>query len=65
MTKNLVVGPILSHLAQICRHFFFFFLKIWHCQSLDILVSYHHVQYHRKLMIQSRKNLDGQTDGRE
>ena len=33
--------------------FFFFFSKIWLRQSLDIMVSYHHVQYQKKLMIQS------------
>ena len=39
-----------------CQFFFFFFSKIWLRQSLDIMVSYHHVQYHKKLMIQSWKN---------
>ena len=35
-------------------HFlFYFFSKIWLRQSLDIMVSYHHVQYQKKLMIQS------------
>ena len=29
----------------------FFFSKIWLRQSLYILVSYHHVQYQKKLMI--------------
>ena len=29
------------------------FLKIWLCQSLDIMVSYHHLQDQKKLMIQS------------
>ena len=43
-----------------------FFSKTWLCQSLDIMVSYHHVQYQIKKMIQSWENLvtDGQTDGR-
>ena len=42
----------------------YFFLEIWLRQSLDIMVSYHHVQYQKKLMIQSWENLvtDGQTD---
>ena len=42
-----------------------FFSKIWLRQSLDIMVSYHHVQYQEKLIIQSCKNLvtDGRTDG--
>ena len=42
-----------------------FFSKILLCQSLDVIVSYHHVQYQKKLIIQSWENLltDGQTDG--
>ena len=27
------------------------------CQSLDIMISYHHVQYQKKLMIQSWEKL--------
>ena len=44
---------------------FFFFSKIYLLQSLDILVSYHHVQYQKKLIIQSSENLvtDGRTEG--
>ena len=40
------------------------FSKIWLRQSLNIMVSYHHVQYQKKLMIQSWENLlqDGRTD---
>ena len=34
-----------------------FFSKIWLRQSLDVMVSYHHVQYQKKLMIQSWENL--------
>ena len=43
-----------------------FFIKISLYQSLDIMVSYNHVQYQKKLMIQSWENLvtDGRTDGR-
>ena len=39
--------------------------NIWLRQSLDIMVSYHHVQYQKKLMIQFWENLvmDGWTDG--
>ena len=42
----------------------FFFSRIWLFQSLDIIVSYHHVQYQKNLMIQSRENLvtDRQTN---
>ena len=60
--KNLVLGPILVYLAQIrAAIFFFFFSKIWLRQSLDIMVSHHHVQL-KKLMIQSWENLV--TNGR-
>ena len=45
--------------------------KIWLRQLLDIMVSYHHVKYQKKLMIQSWENLvtdgrttDGRIDGR-
>ena len=41
----------LGPLAQI--QVAFFFPKISLCQLLDIVVSYHHVQYQKKLMIQS------------
>ena len=42
------------------------FKKIWPYQSLDIMISDHHVQYQKNLMIQSWENLvtDGGTDGR-
>ena len=61
MGKNLVSGQIQIPTAN----FFFFFSKIFLRQSLDIMVSYHHVQYQKKLMIQSWGNLvtDGRTDG--
>ena len=38
------------------------FSKIWLC--LDIMISYHRVQYQKKIMIQSLENLlmDGRTD---
>ena len=41
-----------------------FFSKLWLRQSLDIMVRYYHVQYQKKLMIQSGENLamDGQTE---
>ena len=45
--------------------------KIWLRQPLEIMGSYHHVQYQKKLMIQSSENSvtdghkDRQTDGRE
>ena len=42
----------------------YFYSKIWFHQPIDIMVSYHHVQYQKRLMIQSSENLvtDGQTD---
>ena len=63
MAKNLNLGLILAHLAQIWVAKILF-SKIWLRQSLDIMVSYHNVQYQKKLMIQSWENLvtDGQTD---
>ena len=41
-----------------------FFSKIWLCPSLDIMVSYCHVQYHKKPIIQPWENsvTDGRTD---
>ena len=63
MAKNLVLGLILAHFGPNsgCQNFF---SKIWLCHSLDVMFSYHHVQYQKKLMIQSWENLvtDGQTD---
>ena len=53
-------GPFGKNFAQL------FFSKIWLRQSLDIMVSYYHVQYQEKLMIQSWENLvmDGRMDRR-
>ena len=44
-----------------------FFSKIWLHQSLNVMVSYCHVQYQKKLMIQSWQNLvtDGRMDRRK
>ena len=60
--KSLALGQIWTHVAKI--RIANFSSKIWLQQSLDVMVSYHHVQYQKKLMIQSWKNLvtDGQTD---
>ena len=57
--KKPCFGPIVAHLAQIGT------TKICVRHSLNIMVSYHHVQYQKKLMIQSWENLvtDGRTDG--
>ena len=62
IAKNLVSGPILAHLPQF-RAANFFSPKNWLCQSLDNIVNYHHVQYQKKIMFQSWKNLvlDGRT----
>ena len=69
MAKKLVLGLILPHLAQIgAANFFFlffFFSKIWLRQSLYVIVSYHHVQYQKKINDPIlRKLSDGRTDGR-
>ena len=65
MAKNLVSGLILANWAQILAA-----IpppqKIWLRPSLDILVSYHTIQYQKKLMVQFWKHVveDGrQTDG--
>ena len=52
-------GPICPNLG------YQIFIQKSGCQSLDIIVSYHHVKYQKKLMIQSWENLvtDGWTDG--
>ena len=62
MAKNLFLDPILAHLAHIRAANFC--SKIWLRQSLDIMISYHHVQYQKKLMIQYWENVmtDGRTD---
>ena len=47
--------------------FFFFFSKIWLRKSLDIMVSYHHVEYQKKTNDPLQKMnlaMDGKTDGR-
>ena len=62
----LVLGLILAHLVKnlATKGFFFFFFPPKICQSLDNMVSYHQVQYQKKIMIQSWENLvmDGWTD---
>ena len=48
-------------------NFFFFFSKIWLRKSLDIMVSYHHVEYQKKTNDPLQKMnlaMDGKTDGR-
>ena len=61
--KKLTFGPNFGAFVQNlgCQNFF---SKIWLCQSLDFMVTYYYVQYQKKLMMQSSKNLvtDGQTD---
>ena len=56
--KNLVSGTILACLTQV-RTANFFWSKIWLYQSLHIIVSYHHVQYHGILW-----RINGRTDRR-
>ena len=50
MAENLILGLILAHWAQIPAIIFF----IWICQSLDVMVCYHHV----KKSISSEKTND-------
>ena len=49
--KTLVLYWILIHLAQIRA--VTFFSKIWLRHSLGIMVSYHNVQYQKKIIIRS------------
>ena len=70
MAKNLVLGLILARWTQIQTTilsllFFFPPSKIWLCHSLDIMVSYYHVTYQKKLMNQSSENvvIGRRTDG--
>ena len=50
-----VFGPNLGH--------HFISSKVWLHQSLDVMVSYHHVQYQKKLIIQNLET-DEQMDRR-
>ena len=68
--KSFILGLILDHWAQIRAanffFFFFFFFKIWLRKSLDIMVSYHHVEYQKKTNDPLQKMnlaMDGKTDG--
>ena len=66
MAKNFIFGPDSGPLDPNSSHKFFF-SKIWLCQSLDIMVSYHHVQYQKKtndpiLRKLSKGRKDRQTD---
>ena len=69
MAKDLISGTILARLVQAWAPHFLI-KKICLCQSLDIMVRNHNVQYQKKLMIQSRENLvtdrrrDGRTEGK-
>ena len=45
-------GPDFDHWAEVWAAKFFF-PKMYLRQSLDIMVSYHHVRYQKKLMFQS------------
>ena len=42
------LGPLDSKSDHHFSSFFFFFPEIWLFRSLDIMVSYHHVQYQKK-----------------
>ena len=59
----LILGLIQARWDQIWAAIFFF-SKIWLCQSLDITVSYHHVQYQKKtkdLILRKFSDGRGQT----
>ena len=59
MAKNLVLDPILAPLNQIqAKKKNFFSPKIWLCQSLDIMVSYHDMQHQKKNDLILRKVSD-------
>ena len=60
------LDQILTPLAQI-RVTKISFSWIWLRQSLNTMVSYHHVQYQKKLLIQSWEKLvtDGQMETEE
>ena len=56
--KKLVSTPFGPNLD-----FFFFFSKIWLRQSLDIMISYHHVKYQKKSNDPILRKLSDGTDG--
>ena len=63
MTKELVSDPISVHLTLI-RATNFFLEKLCLRQSLDAMVSYHHLQYQKKLIMKSWGKLSGgRSDG--
>ena len=68
ITKNLILAWFIPVGPKFCQStIFFFFWKVWPRKSVDIMVSYHSVEYQENLTIQSWEKLviDGQTDGRQ
>ena len=69
--KKISFRPNFGQLGPNSTHYFFFFQNIWLCQSLDIMVRCHHVQYQKNPTIEFWENLetdrrtDKQTDGRD
>ena len=65
--KKKDLGLILAHFSQIrAAKLIFFSSKIWLSRSLDIMASYHRVQYQKKTNDPIlRKLSDGRTDRRE
>ena len=51
MKMIVAFASILAHLGQI-RATRYFLKKTWLRQLLDVLASYHHIQYQEKLIIQ-------------
>ena len=54
--KNLILGPIWTHLAQIQAPIFFF-RNLYPYQKLDIVASYHPRQFQEKLISQAEENM--------
>ena len=55
MAKNLILGPTVAHLVQIWAQKIFF-VGFTSKVMLDIVVSYHCIQFQGKLMIQNQEN---------
>ena len=67
MAKNLVLGTILAHLVHIrAANLLDSTLAVtrYYGQSLDIMVSYHHVQYQKKLNNPILRKLSDRQMGR-
>ena len=61
MTKNLILGPLLTHLVDIWRPKFF--RKFYLYNYLNIVPGYHPRQFKGKLMTQTGKNVKNLISG--